>query len=95
MQAALADALDREGVSAIDLEVWREEDDRLALAVVADGRTGPQPGPEARLFRHWLAQLGGSAEPLDASRGRSGLIAILPIPRDGADAPACRLARRA
>lgn len=95
VQAALADALDREGVSAIDLEVWREEDDRLALAVVADGRTGPQPGPEARLFRHWLAQLGGSAEPLDASRGRSGLIAILPIPRDGADAPACRLARRA
>lgn len=95
VQAALADALGRDGASVVDLDVWREEDDRLALTVVADGRAGVEPSPESRLFRHWLAQLGGSAEPLDASRGRRGLIAMLPVPRAGAAAPDSRLARRA
>ena len=94
VQAALVDAIGREGTTAVTLEVWREEDDRLALAIVADGRIVEPPSPESRLFGHWLAQLGGSAEPLDASRGRRGLIAMLPVPRGRQAAPEPALARR-
>lgn len=87
VQAALADALGRDGTSSVDLQVWHEEDDRLVLAMVADGRVAVPPSPESRLFGHWLAQLGGTSEPLDASRGRCGLIAMLPVPRAGQAAP--------
>lgn len=80
VQLALAGALGHDGVSRIDLQIWHEEDERVALAIVGDGRGEPRAGADARLLAHRLALLGGSSEPLEASRGRHGLIAMLPLP---------------
>jgi PAS domain S-box-containing protein len=80
-QLSLASVLSRPGVGAVDLQVWHEEDDRVALAIVADGAVPrhAEPSPDERLLRHRLALLGGSVEPLAAGRGRSGLIAMVPV----------------
>ena len=71
----------RPDVRSVDLQLWYEDDDRVALAVVADGVVaghGPE-SPDERLLRHRLALLAGSFEPLQAGRGRSGLIAMVPV----------------
>ena len=81
VQLSLASVLARPGVGSVDLQLWCEEDDRVALAVVADGldtRRGPESADE-RLLRHRLALLAGSVESLQAGRGRSGLIAMVPV----------------
>lgn len=98
VQLALATTLEREGVTSVDLQLWWEEDERVALAVVADGRHAPfaGAGADARMLAHRLALLGGSSEPLSGSRGRHGLIAMVPVPVEGATSAGLRsLARRA
>lgn len=82
-QLALATLLCRDAVTAVDLQVWREDDDRVALALVADGRCEPGQGADMRMLTHRLALLGGSWETLEASHGRSGLIAMVPLPAAG------------
>jgi PAS domain S-box-containing protein len=83
VQLALAALLCREGVSGIDLQAWHEEDDRVALALVGDGRRDAADGADLRMLAHRLALLGGSWEALEASHGRSGLIALVPLPSAG------------
>jgi len=81
VQLSLASMLARPDVGTVDLQLWYEDDDRVALAIVADGliaRDGPE-SPDERLLRHRLALLAGSVEPLQAARGRSGLIAMVPV----------------
>ncbi len=101
-QLALAIALTRTAVSSVDLQLWWEEDDRIVLAIVADGharaRRNQAPAhrgdasaelgdsPDERLLRHRLERLGGSCEPLQASGGRSGLIAMVPVSAAGSGA---------
>lgn len=84
-QLLLQGVLARDGVVTVDLQLWWEEDDRVALAVVADGAATPLRGDPAdgRLLRHCLALLGGHCEPLQADRGRSGLIALVPVSASG------------
>jgi PAS domain S-box-containing protein len=81
---ALDCALQREGVAAAEVQVWREAD-RIAIAVVADGvETPPDPhSTEHRQLRHWLRTLGGAMEELEASAGRRGVIMLLPLPEYG------------
>jgi hypothetical protein len=72
--------LSRPGLGSVDLQLWHEDDDRVAVAVVADvvaGADTPQTA-DARLLQHHLELLGGSFEPLQAGP-RSGLIAMAPI----------------
>jgi PAS domain S-box-containing protein len=81
VQLSLASMLARPGVGSVDLQLWYEDDDRVALAVVADGVVARHAAesPDERLLRHRLALLAGSCEPLQAGRGRSGLIAMVPV----------------
>jgi len=90
LQAVLA----RADVGSVDLQLWWEADDRVVLAVVADGTAAPSAGDSAaeRLLRHRLALLGGSCEPLEANRGRSGIIAMVPVSPRGLDAAAAPFA---
>ncbi len=79
-QLALATMLQRREITSIDLQIWCEEDDSVVLAIAADGEP-LQPGAlgaDERLLRHCIARLGGSFEPLQAARRRSGLIVMLP-----------------
>jgi PAS domain S-box-containing protein len=80
VQLSLASVLARPGLASVDVQLWLEEDERVALAIVADGRAAPDErnSPEARLLQHRLALLGGSWEPLQAGP-RSGLIAMVPV----------------
>lgn len=90
-QLALATMLERRALTSIDLQLWCEEDDSVVLAITADGepmRPGTL-GADERLLRHSIARLGGSFEPLQAARQRSGLIVMLPW---SAAAPAARAA---
>ncbi|MCU0759302.1 MAG: PAS domain S-box protein [Steroidobacteraceae bacterium] len=87
VQLALATLLHREGVSRIDLQAWHEEDDRVALALVADGRRDAAGGADLRMLAHRLALLGGTWEPLEAGQGRSGVIAMVPLPGAGEARP--------
>ncbi len=80
-QWSLSTMLAREAVASVDLQLWWEEDDRVVLAIMADGRAPPHcaDSAEERLLRHRLELLGGSCEPLQASGGRTGLIAMVPV----------------
>jgi two-component system sensor histidine kinase DegS len=81
VQLSFASVLARPGEGSVDLQLGHEDDDRVALAIVADGvvaRHAPE-SPDERLLRHRLALLDGSLEPLQAGRGRSGLIAMVPV----------------
>lgn len=95
-QLLLAGVLARDAVSSVDLQLWCEADDRIALAIVADGRAAAGASEQSgeRLLRHRLALVGGRSETMTAAGGRWGSIVLVPVPtaalraEDRADAPA-------